>query len=198
MPCSGCTGAIPRHYALHLDRVWRTCPQLPINTKERAEESGGKKRKTWGTDCKRREKQQKVREEEELFEREERLRKKQRGKGNQTWDFFERQRRESESIRGEEKNRDWWSQHKEEEGPFLTPRAPPLCFLSTATAALPFRHHQRCQRQQNQRGRRETEQNREKENQGRSRRGEKKNHNSNLELAVPSANHHWSFSSPPP
>jgi len=69
----------------------------------------GKKRKTWGTYCKRREKQQKVREEEELFEREERLRKKQRGKGNQTWDFFERQRRESESIRGEAKNRDWWS-----------------------------------------------------------------------------------------
>jgi hypothetical protein len=63
-----------------------------------------------------------VREEEELFEREERLRKKQRGKGNQTWDFFERQRRESESIRGEEKNKDWWSQHREEEGPFLTHR----------------------------------------------------------------------------
>jgi len=30
-----------------------------------------------------------MREQEELFEREERLKKKkQRGKGNQTWDFF--------------------------------------------------------------------------------------------------------------
>jgi len=26
MPCSGCTGAIPRHHALHLDRVWSTSP----------------------------------------------------------------------------------------------------------------------------------------------------------------------------
>ena len=26
MPCSGCTGAIPSHHALHLDRVWCLSP----------------------------------------------------------------------------------------------------------------------------------------------------------------------------
>jgi hypothetical protein len=50
------------------------------------------------------------------------------------------------------------SLHRGEEGPFLTTWAPPLCFLFAATTAPSSCHHQRCQRQQNQRGRRETEQ----------------------------------------
>jgi hypothetical protein len=41
---------------------------LAINTEKG--EDRRRKNERWGTDCKRREKQQKVREEEELFERE--------------------------------------------------------------------------------------------------------------------------------
>jgi len=66
----------------------------------------------------------------------------------------------AETDVGREKQR-LWSLHRGEEGPFLTTWAPPLCFLSTATTAPSSCHHQRCQRQQNQRGRRETGQNRE-------------------------------------
>jgi len=41
MPCSGCKGAIPRHHALHLDRVWWTSPPVAYKYKGKEEEEKG-------------------------------------------------------------------------------------------------------------------------------------------------------------
>jgi hypothetical protein len=42
MPCSGCTGPIPRHHALHLNRYGDPLPRHSINIREDYRTKGGR------------------------------------------------------------------------------------------------------------------------------------------------------------
>jgi hypothetical protein len=118
--------------------------------------------------------------------------------------FWGRQRRESESIQGEEKNRDWASLHREEEGPFLTPGLGTTAVLSLhrdlrpppSSTAIPPPSTLPTPAEPEREKRNRTEPRERKPGEEKNHSGKKKNHRSSLEPAEPSANHHRSFLHP--
>jgi len=153
---------LPRHHALHLDKVWWTSPPAAYKYRGENRTRGGddflRKRGTpGGAKFWRREGFEKRKEENIWKQRREKPNRKKNRERRRTereeWTNWNRKRKIYLRYRGEKAKTDVGrekqrlrSLHRGEEGPFLTTWAPPLCFLSTATTAPSSCHHQRCQK----------------------------------------------------